>query len=185
MQRVSSLADAASVIFLAITLWCLWRSKSAFGYERNLRLIARASGGFALLFVGISILLPIVASPRIIIKGLVTEFHEVNELRDSYFKFRINGNDPELRVSYFDRGFYFGDPSLRNGDTVELVYLSWTNQVVRIREINGHHPGWAFEEDQRKIGPWVLVLVGILMIFGSLWAKLTDLAARPDRTPAH
>jgi hypothetical protein len=71
-----------------------------------------------------------------------------------------------------------------NGDVVELVYLSWTNQVVQIREIDGHHPGWAFEEGSRKIGPGVLVLMGILVICGSAWEKRTDLAARPDPTNA-
>ena len=184
MQRLLSLANAASTIFLVITLWYLWRIKSASGGVRNLRLIAGACVGFTLLFLGIAAGLPFVASPQMRVRGIVTGFHQVREYRNSDFKFRINGDDPELRVGYFDRGFYFGDPLVSNGDVVELVYLSWTNQVVQIREIDGHHPGWAFEEGSRKIGPGLLVLMGILMICGSAWGKLTDLAARPDRTTA-
>jgi hypothetical protein len=179
-----SLANAASTVFLVIPQWCLWRIKSASGEVRNLRLIGGVSGGLTLLVLGVSTGLPFVASPQVTVRGIVTGFHQVKQYRNSDFKFRINGDDPELRAGYFDRGFYFGDPLVSNGDTVELVYLSWTNQVMRIREIDGHYPGWAFEEGQRKIGPGLLVLMGILIIFSSVREKLTDLAARPDRTPS-
>lgn len=183
MQQFLRLIDAAGYAFLALALLCLWRIKHSSGDGRNLRLLARISSGCVLFFVGISIVLPKIASPRIESAGVVSSFHEVNEYRSSHFEFRINGRDPNLSAFYFDKGFYFGDPSVSDGDTVELEYLSWTNQVLRLQEISGRHPGWKFEEEPKPLGPWLVVLGGILLIFGGIWGKLTDVVARPDRTP--
>src|SRR5271155_1852546 len=157
MHKLLPLINAGTYVFLAITLLCLWRIKVNPGNPRNIRLIARASGGLVLILLGVSIIYPNLASPQAISTGAVTDFHEVREYRSSHFEFRINGSNPVLSADYFDRGFYFGKPSVSDGDTVDLTYLSWTDEVIRIREVSGRHPGWEYQEDLRPVGPWLLV----------------------------
>jgi hypothetical protein len=183
MHELLPSIDAGTYVFLAITLLCLWWIKVTQGNQRNIRLIARASGGLVLVLLGISIILPELASPRTTSTGAVTDFHEVREYRSSHFEFRINGKDPVLSADYLDTGYYFGKPSVSDGDIVNLAYLSWTDEVIRIREIAGRHPGWEYQEDQRPVGPWLLVFGGILLVFGAIWGKLTDRFARSDGDP--
>ena len=88
-----------------------------------------------------------------------------------------------LRANYFDKGFYFDDPSVSNGSTVEAVYLNWTNEVIGLRAVAGRHAGWTFEEDQNRVGPWLLVIGGGLLLCAGIFGKLSDLAAKPEGDP--
>jgi hypothetical protein len=158
MHQVLTCIDVATYVFLGITLLCLWRLKGQIGDPRNTGLLARIAGGLVLGSMGITVILPIVASPRSTITGVVRDFREVSGYRTSYFEFRIEGDNQfsdVLRANYFDKGFYFDDPSVSNGDTVEAVYLNWTNEVIGLRAVAGRHAGWTFEEDQKRCGSLV------------------------------
>jgi hypothetical protein len=180
MQNPLSLVHASTYVCLAITLFCLWRIRVSPSEERNIRLLARVFGGVALLSLGGGIILPKLASPQGTSEGIVTDFHEVREYRSSHFEFRVNGQEPELRAYYFDKGFYFNDPLVSDGDRVDVSYLSWTNEIVRIREIAGHHTGLEFQEDLKPIGPWLLIAEGVLLILAGVGGKVSDIMARPD-----
>jgi hypothetical protein len=187
MHQVLAWIDVATYVFLGITLLCLWRMKRQLGDQRNTGLLARIAGGLVLCSIGTTIILPRLASPRSTVTGVVRAFHEVKENRGSHFEFRIEGNNQlsgELRANYFDKGFYFDDPSVSNGDTVEAAYLNWTNEVIGLREVAGRHAGWTFQEDQNRVGPWLLIFGGGLLVFTGIFGKLSDLAAKPEGDPA-
>lgn len=186
MHRVLAWIDVATYVFLGITFVCLWRLKGQIGDPRNTGLLARIAGGLVLGSMGITVILPIVASPRSTITGVVRDFREVSGYRSSYFEFRIEGDNQfsdVLRANYFDKGFYFDDPSVSNGSTVEAVYLNWTNEVIGLRAVAGRHAGWTFEEDQNRVGPWLLVVGGGLLVCAGIFGKLSDLAAKPEGDP--
>src|SRR5580704_6123652 len=180
MQNPLPLVHAFTYVCLAITLFCLWRIKISSSEERKIRLLSRVFGGVALLSFGVGTILPKLASPQGTSEGIVTDFHQVSEYRSSHFEFRVNGHGPELRAYYFDKGFYFNDPLVSNGDRVDVSYLSWTNEIVRIREIAGHHMGWKLQEDLKPIGPWLLVAGGVLLILAGVGGKVSDIMARSD-----
>jgi hypothetical protein len=135
---------------------CGWRLQQQLGDQRNTRLLARTAGGMVLCLIGASIALPRLASPQSTVTGVVTAFHEVKEYRSSHFEFRVEEDNQlggALRANYFDKGFYFGDPAVSDGDTVEATYLNWTNEVVGLREVAGRHSGWTFQADPNRVGP--------------------------------
>lgn len=72
---------------------------------------------------------------------------------------------------------------MSNGDTVEAVYLNLANEVIGLRAVAGRHAGWTFEEDQKRVGPWLLVVGGGLLVCAGIFGKLSDLAAKPEATP--
>ncbi len=186
MPQLLHWIDVVIYLFAGIAILSLLRMGQQAGYQRGPRRLAQIAGGLALSSMGISVVLPMLVSPRPIAKGVVMYFHEVSGYRTSHFEFRIQGNNElskVLRATYFDKGFYFGDPSVSDGDIVEAVYLDWTNQIVSLREVAGHHAGWTLQEDENRVGPWFLIIGGALLAITGILGKLSDLAAKPEDAP--
>jgi hypothetical protein len=183
MHQILRWIDVGSYVFLGITFLSLLRLKSQLGNQRNTGLLARIAGGLALCLVGTSIVLPRVASPRSTVNGVVVGFHQVKEYRSSHFEFRVEGKNQlsgVLRANYFDKGFYLDDPAVSDGDTVEAAYLDWTNEVTGLTEVAGRHAGWTFQEDQKGVGPWLLIFGGALLVFTGIMGKISDIVAKPE-----
>lgn len=183
MPRYLNWLDIAGYVFGALTLFCLLRMRRQGQEQRNTTLLARAAGGLLLCSIGASTLLTGVVSPRSTISGSVTGFHQVREYRSQHFEFRLARNNElsvVLRANYFDKGFYFGDPAVSDGDAVEATYAKWTNEVIQLREVAGRHPGWTFSVDPHPVGPWLLLVTGILLVLSGILGKLSDLADPTD-----
>jgi hypothetical protein len=104
----------------------LWKSTICAGKRNNgnFGMLAKVCGSFVMVLMGLSWALPDLASPRGISKGLVCSFHQVRDIRTSHFEFRLDSKEPTLIAGYFDKGFYFDDPVVSDGDTVEVTLLT-------------------------------------------------------------
>ncbi len=85
-----------------------------------------------------------------------------------------------VHADYFDKGFYFGDPIISDGDTLEVTYLHINGQAMNIREIFGRHSGWEYQADTKPIGPPISIVIGLAMIVGSVIGLITDIQAKPN-----
>jgi hypothetical protein len=115
-------------------------------------------------------------------------FHEVTGYRTaSHFEFRLNAKDHlsgVLRAYYFDKGFYFGDPAISDGDVIKVLYASWTSDILALSEVSGHHPGWMYRESETSLGPWLLGAIGALLFIGGIIGWMSDIAAKPNAAGA-
>ena len=146
---------------------------------------ARMIGGLGVCFLGASIVSPPLFSPRLTLEGPVAGFHQVTAYRSSsHFEFSVNPNghlSGVLRAHYFDKGYYFGDPVVSDGDVVRVSYFTWTNDVLEMRETKGRHAGWTYREDENGVGPWILCALGAYLFFGGIISWLfSDMAVQPD-----
>ena len=184
MLRYLTSFDIATGVLavIAFILFALAKNQIA-GEERKFSLPGRMVGGLALCCFSASVVLPLLFSPRLTLEGPVEGFHQVTEFRASHFEFRLRGGDPSgtLRAYYFDKGFYFGDPAVANGDVIRASYLTWTNDIVEISEISGHHVGWAYRRAQTGLGAWLLGALGMIIFFSGALGWASDRAARSDR----
>jgi hypothetical protein len=170
------------LIGIAAILLLLSQNQVA-GEERKLTLPARMLGGLGLCCLSASIVLPFVMAPRNNIEGRVTDFHQVTGIRQSRFEFSVNSNDrvsPVLRAYYFDKGFYFGDPAISDGDRIRVSYVTWTNDALEITETVGRHKGWTYRESNNNAGPWLMGVIGAVLFFGGLIGWISDKAAEVD-----
>ena len=131
-----------------------------------------------------SSVLPPLISPRVSFEGRVTDFREVTGLDvSSHFEFKLNSKahlGGILRAHYFDRGFYYGDSAVSNGDVVRVSYFAWTNDILEMSELWGRHAGWAYREGETGAGPWLLGALGVLVFGSGVAGWMTDRAAQPD-----
>jgi len=146
------------------------------------KLITFSASGIGLCLLSASLFAPSL-SPRAAITGHVRGFHQVREYRNSYFSFSIvagESSSPELHADYFDRGFYYDDSAVSNGDVVSVVFLEWTRTVVSMNELSGKHSGWSFESTPKTTAPIVIGLAGIALIVGGIIGVSSDIMARPE-----
>jgi hypothetical protein len=156
------------------------------GQERVFALPAKMIGGLGRCLSASAVLPPLI-SPGITLEGTVTDFHEVTSFDASPFEFKLNSKGhlgSVLRAHYFDKGFYFGDPEVSDGDVIKVSYFTWTNDVFAINKTSGHHPGWSYREDNAGVGPWLLGALGVFLFLSGIVGWLTDRVAQPNAAEA-
>jgi hypothetical protein len=131
--------DIVSGLLIGTALVLLMYSRTQItGQQRKFTLPASIIGGLGLCFLSASIALPPLLSPRLTLEGTVIGFRRISGYRGgSHFEFRLNANrhvSNVLRAHYFDKGFYFSDPSVSDGDVIRVLYVGWTNDILEISE---------------------------------------------------
>jgi hypothetical protein len=144
--------DVAATAFGAVGILCLLliKRQALTPPKTGIKLVGYVAGGLCLCCLASSLAMPAFFSPRITVTGMVRRFHEVREYRNSYFTFCVGDSQAAhcpLNAHYFDKGFFFGDPAVSDGDVVPVTYLGWTSAVINMKELSGRHPGWSFEKD--------------------------------------
>jgi hypothetical protein len=179
--------DIAADIFCAIGVLCvLLRKWRVIDPTPGTKLFSFVAGGLGLCFLAASLAIPPLLSPRKTAIGNVRSFHQVRKYRSSYFSFSVGtgqSSSGELNANYFDKGFYFDDPAVSDGDVVTITYLEWTSKVVSMKELTGRHPGWSFEDVPNYAGPVVFGFAGLALIIGGVLSVLSDILAKPEDAP--
>jgi hypothetical protein len=179
--------NEAATTFGAIGIICLLLAKrQAPNASIGVKLVGYIAGGLCLCCLSSSLATPAFFSPRITVTGTVRGFHEVREYRNSYFSFCVGDNQAAncpLSAHYFDKGFFFGDPAVSDGDVVTVTYLGWTRSIINIKELAGRHLGWSFEKDPHVPGIWLFAFGGIALLVGGILSVLSDVLARSGTRP--
>jgi hypothetical protein len=113
----SEIADSAPGVSAIVT--GMTASNEVEREKRKYSLPAKLPGGLALIAPeALRAILPQLYSPEVALEGAARGFHEVHKYRSAHFEFSIT-TQPEPRTSlkadYFDKGFYFGHPSVSDG----------------------------------------------------------------------
>jgi hypothetical protein len=176
--------DILTNVLGAVAILCaLVIKKQGQSAKGSTKFLGLVSGGLCLCSLASTMAIPALRSARKTLTGAVTGFHEVRQYRSSSFHFVVdNGKESsgELYAHYFDKGFFFGDPSVSNGDIIIATYLDWTKEVIEIKELSGRHTGWTFAKDPSGPGPWVFGFVGVAMIVAGVLGVVSDIMARPS-----
>jgi hypothetical protein len=168
--------DIATIFALVAAVYFLFvRETETIYVTQRTRLLNRITGGLFLVCWTTSLLLPTFYSPRIAATGRVTGFDQAQDIRSDHFEFRIQrslGPTPVLRAYFFDRGFFFQDPLVSDGDVIAARWLDWTNEVVEIKVLQGRHAGWGYEEPQRVLFPLLAFLAGLALLLSAIGQAL-------------
>lgn len=176
--------EVAGYVFGAVALLCWFATLSEVPEAKTIiRLIGYAAGGFCLISYGLTLALPSILSHQEIIAGPVVGFRQVPVMRGySRFEFSVHDGSrvsPTLKSDYFDSGYYSGDPLVYDGATVKATYLAWTGEVVALTELSGRHAGWSFRKNPSTLFPWILIVAGIILMFGGALHAISDRLANP------
>jgi len=176
--------DVAEGIFFTIGILCvLLRKWKVIDSTPGTKLVNFVAWGLCFCCLAASLAIPSILSPRRTLTGNVRGFHQVRRYRTSYFSFSVNtsqSSSGELNANYFDKGFYFDDPAVSDGDVVTVTYLEWTAKVTGMKELAGRHPGWGFEYVPNYSGPVIFGIGGLALILGGVLSVLSDILAKPE-----
>jgi hypothetical protein len=165
MGAYLELLNIATVVVFVVAVYFLFvRETETIYVTHKTRLLNRVTWGLFLICSMISVLLPTFFSPKDEATGRVTGFRHVEDYRSDHFEFQIEqtfGTTAVLRADYFDKGFFFQDPAVSDGDVIAARWLDWTNEVVMINVLRGRHEGWSYEKSQRIFFPSLALLAGI------------------------
>lgn len=178
--------EIAVYVLAAVAIFSQIAKRNQTNPKIALRILAFVSAGLCLCCFAWTMAAPQISSPRKIATGRVIGFHQVRAYRSSSFHFQIardGHTTEEVHANYFDKGFYFGDPAMSDGDMAEVAYLEWTKQAFSIRELSGRHAGWSFSESPETPAPLVMCFLGIAILASGLLSVISDIMARPDDQP--
>ncbi len=185
MENYLNWLEYAGDIFAISCLVCVALLRG--GPSAGTKLLAHITGGLALCaFAGAFGISPY--SPKPTVTGRVVEFHQAGGYRHEWFEFRIDDGvrvSPVLKANYFDRGYYFGDPAVSDGNIASVTYLDWTRDVTRISMRSGAHPGWIFDRDVSP-GPFLLLVFscGLVLMLRGIFIAIADRStSASDRKP--